>query len=104
MRSVLSLRVVVEDHEMIRARQAFFNPTNVVLTKEHLLFFVSPRISPRVAPAIQEIASLFPTPTGMTGGLCGGGAVIDNPDLVEFGCADYDLIEFGVVGNGVHVQ
>ena len=40
----------------------------------------------------------------MAGGLRGRGAVVEDPDFVEPGGAHGDLIEFGVVGDRVHVQ
>src|SRR5713226_567480 len=97
-------RIVVERHEMPHPGQAFLDPANVVLAKQRLLLLRSSRVRSGVAPAIEEIPALLPTPAGVAGSLLGGGAVVDDPDLVKAGGAEDNLIEVGIVGDRVHVQ
>ena len=57
-----------------------------------------------VAPPVDEVAAPAVLAAGVPGRLRLGRAVVDDPDLAELVDADEDLVEVGVVGDGVEVR
>src|SRR5262245_46951780 len=76
----------------------------VVLTEEPLVLFLSRAVRARIAPAVEQVAALAAMAALVTGGLGGRCAVIDDPEFVEVGDADHDLIEVRIVGDAVAVR
>src|SRR5205823_3848936 len=76
----------------------------VVLAEQLLVRGGAGTVRARVAPPIDEVAAF----TTLAAGVCGRfrlrRAVVDDPDFVELVNAQYDLVEFRVVGDGVGVH
>src|SRR5690242_16788176 len=87
---------IVEHQQMAFAAKPFRNPLDVVLEEETLLEPGALVIDSRIAPAVEEIPAFAPTPAQMTTGFLGGGAMINNPDLVKVRTAQSELIQVGV--------
>src|SRR5205807_1488286 len=86
---------VVEHQHMSFAGESLGNPLRVVLKEEFLVLGASGAIGARVAPAIEKVAASSVAAALVPGGL--GDAVVDDPNLVEFGAAEHDLVEIGAV-------
>ena len=100
----LATAAVIEDEQVAFAAQSLGNPLDVVLTEEALIEAGAVAVGSRVAPAVEEIAPLPPATARVSPGFFRGGAVVDDPDLVELGTAERDLIELGVVSHRVDVH
>ena len=74
-----------------------------MLVKEALVFRRAGAIGLRIAPAIEQIASLSVMAAAMTGRFSRRCAVVDDPDFAEFAAAHHHLIELGVVSHGIAV-
>jgi len=80
-----------------------FDPAALVLEVEFFIAGVSSVVGLGVAPAVEEIAAVAVDATLVACRFLGGGAVVDDPDLVEVMGADEDLVELGVVIHGVDI-
>src|SRR5262249_28452051 len=94
---------VVEDEQVALARQAARDPLGVVLDEQRLVVLGARAVGARVAPAVEQITTLDRAPATLAGGLGGGRAVVGDPDLAEVLDAADDLVEFGVVVEGIGV-
>ena len=88
---------VIKEQDMTCTGEPFGNPVRVVLIAELLVFGCAAPIGGGVSPAVEEIA-------GRAGRFRCGGVVVDDPDLVEGGTGDEDVIELGVVVDAVEVE
>src|SRR5262245_2436439 len=89
---------------MASSLQSFRDPVRIVLSEQTTIGSPSCPIRLRIAPAIEQVASLAGSSPRAPRGLHRGRAVIDDPDLAEIAEADDDLVEVGVVGDRVEVR
>jgi hypothetical protein len=88
---------VVEEENMAGSGVVGWNPLGIVLVAKLLIGEGSLIVGGRVAPAVEEVS-------GGTGGFCGGGIMVDNPNFIEGGAGDEDLVEFGMIVDAVEVE
>ena len=74
-----------------------------MLVEEALLHLRAVSIRTRVAPAVKEVAPLAAAAALVTGCFGGRRAVVDDADLAERENAHHDLVEAGIVGDGIEV-
>src|SRR5262249_31655912 len=94
---------VVEDQGVPRARPARRNPVGVMRGEEPLIGLCPGTIGPGISPAIEKIATLSALASGVARSLSSCGAMIDDPKLAECADGQHDLVEVGVIGDGVDV-
>ena len=97
-------RALAARGEIPRARQTVGNPPHVMLPERALVRLLSPPVSARVPPAIEQISAMPPAPAGVSRRLLGRRAVVDDPDLVVCKDTHRDLIERGVVHDRIRVH
>src|SRR5262249_28051298 len=78
-----ALRPVVEDPHVARAGEPGGDPLGLVLVEELSIGLGAAPVVARIAPAVEQVAALLPGTAARPARLCGGGRVIDDPDLVE---------------------
>ena len=80
-----------------------FDPAALMLEVEFFIASISSIICLGITPAVKEITTVTILSTLVTCCLLRGGAMVDDPDLVEVMGADEDLVELGVVVHGVDI-
>src|SRR5262249_39992359 len=94
---------VIEDKHVSGAWQPCRNPMCVVLAEEPLIGVGARSVSFGVPPAVEEVAALAALAARMAGRFRLRCAVIDDPEFAEGVYAHDDLVEIGVVRNGIDV-
>jgi len=95
---------IVEDHDVACVRIPLRDPVSGMGPEELLVGFGSPVPGSRVSPSVQDVASFSPPAPFLRGGLGGCCWMVYYIDFIELAGSQDDLIQSGVVINGIEVD